>query len=99
MQSYCGKNNFLEPILCSDSGQNNVEVNLSIEPHSDPEKIRSELHSEGVIVSKESSKMTVSMPNSSELPDSLDNLEEKKKELGVSGFSVSLISLEQVFLK
>ncbi|XP_058807215.1 retinal-specific phospholipid-transporting ATPase ABCA4-like [Phymastichus coffea] len=94
LRSY-GSSLFLKKMI----GQNNVEVTLSIEPESDPKRICWELHPEGIITSQEASKMVVSIPNSPSLPDSLDNLEEKKKSLGVSGFSVSLISLEQVFIK
>lgn len=43
--------------------------------------------------------MVFNVPYTPELPQDLDKIEEKKEELGVNGISVSLITLEQVFLK
>lgn len=81
------------------TGEGNVEVTLSVESSCYPEKILYELDCRGKIVSQDGSKIVVSVPNSPDLPQALDKVELKKKELGISGLSVSLISLEQVFLK
>ena len=51
------------------------------------------------ILNADGSKVVLSIPYTPELPDSLDKIETNKKELGVTGMSVSLITLEQVFLK
>lgn len=72
---------------------------MSIVPLCDIERIRYELDREGKIINQDGSKIVISIPNSPDLPDSLDKLEKMKEELGVLGLSVSLISLEQVFLK
>jgi len=39
------------------------------------------------------------VPYTDSLPQSLDKVESEKKNLGITGISVSLITLEQVFLK
>ena len=80
-------------------GGNSIDVTLSVEPNCNPEKIRSQLGSHGRITSMEGNKLSINVPKSRELADSLDKLEQTKKFLGVSGFSVSMMSLEQVFLK
>ncbi|XP_014205582.1 ATP-binding cassette sub-family A member 3-like isoform X2 [Copidosoma floridanum] len=94
LRSY-GTAMFLKKLI----GQGNVEVTLSVEPWSNNKRILDELNSQGNIISADASKIVISLPNSPDLPDALDKLEGMKKELGVSGLSVSLLSLEQVFLK
>lgn len=44
-------------------------------------------------------KIILNVPYTDSLPQSLDKVESQKKKLGVTGISVSLITLEQVFLK
>jgi ATP-binding cassette subfamily A (ABC1) protein 3 len=80
-------------------GQGNIEVTLSTESWSEPQKVCNELDSRGQILNIDGGKIVLSIPYSHELPDSLDKMELKKKEFGVTGMSVSLITLEQVFLK
>ncbi|KAL7306039.1 hypothetical protein TKK_0001504 [Trichogramma kaykai] len=80
-------------------GENNLEITLSVEPCCDAEKIKNELGRNGKITNTDGSKIQLNIPDSDELPDALDKLERMKKDLGISGLSVSLISLEQVFLK
>jgi len=50
-------------------------------------------------LSVDSEKIVLSVPYTDSLPESLDKVESEKKNLGVTGISVSLITLEQVFLK
>lgn len=47
----------------------------------------------------EDGKVILSVPYSDRLPETLDNVESMKSSLGITGISVSLITLEQVFLK
>ena len=76
-----------------------MEVTLSIEQWCDSEKIRSFIDNRAEIISNDGSKIVLVIPHDSELPDKLDNIESKKKEFGITGMSVSLITMEQVFLK
>lgn len=76
-----------------------MEVSLSTEPWSDPDKIRDFLGDRGTIQQIEGAKITLTVPNGPDLPNTLDDIEHKKVELGISGMSVSLITLEQVFLR
>ncbi|XP_008203603.1 phospholipid-transporting ATPase ABCA1 isoform X2 [Nasonia vitripennis] len=94
LKSY-GSSMFLKKLL----GQGNIEVTLSTESWCDPQRIRNELDSRGQILNIDGGKIVLSVPNSPELPDYLDKIEMQKKNLGVTGMSVSLITLEQVFLK
>ncbi|KAJ8686327.1 hypothetical protein QAD02_022121, partial [Eretmocerus hayati] len=94
LRSY-GTPMFLKRIV----GHGNVEVTLSTEPWCDMNNVCNELNNQMRVVNESSGKMVVCVPNTSDLPDSLDRLESKKTLLGVSGLSVSLISLEQVFLR
>ena len=80
-------------------GGNSIEVTFSVEPNCNPERIRCQFGSDGKITSIEGNKLSINVPKSMELPDSLDRLEQAKESLGISGLSVSTISLEQVFLK
>ena len=74
-------------------------MTISIEPSSDPEKIRKFLDANAKIVSNDGSKIVLNVPNTPEFPDILDETERQKSYLGITGISVSLITLEQVFLK
>ena len=74
-------------------------MTLSTESWSDPRGICSEFDSRGQIINIDGGKIVLSVPYTPELPDSLDKMELRKKQLGVTGISVSLITLEQVFLK
>ncbi|KAJ8686324.1 hypothetical protein QAD02_022118 [Eretmocerus hayati] len=94
LRSY-GTPMFLKKLL----GQGNMEVTLSTESWCDPQKIREEFDPKCQILNMDGGKLVLSIPYSLELPDSLDTLELKKKDLGITGMSVSLITLEQVFLK
>lgn len=80
-------------------GQGNIEVTLSTEDEYDLEKIRNQFTGESELINFDGGKIVLSIPYTDHLPDDLDNIEERKKELGVNGISVSLITLEQVFLK
>ncbi|KAJ8686326.1 hypothetical protein QAD02_022120 [Eretmocerus hayati] len=91
----CGTSMFLKRII----GHGNVEVTLSMEPWCDMNNVCGELNNQVKIVNESSGKIVLCLPNTPDLPDSLDKLELKKKELGITGLSVSLISLEQVFLR
>lgn len=72
---------------------------MSIESWCEPLKICNYLGSQSEITSTDGSKIQLSIPQSPALPDLLDKLENNKTELGITGISVSLITLEQVFLK
>lgn len=74
-------------------------MTLSTQPWCDPEKIHGILDPQSEILNADGGKVVMSIPHTPELPDSLDKIEANKKELGVTGMSVSLITLEQVFLK
>lgn len=94
LKSY-GTSMFLKKLL----GQGNIEVTLSTESWCEPQKVCNELDVRGQILNVDGGKIVLSIPYSQELPDSLDKMELKKKEFGITGMSVSLITLEQVFLK
>lgn len=74
-------------------------MTLSTDVGSDQDLLKEQFPPETQIVGAEEGKIIFSVPNSENLPDTLDAIESKKKTLGVSGISVSLITLEQVFLK
>lgn len=71
---------------------------LSTKSWCDPEKVvnKFDLRSQ---VTLEKEKIVLSVPYTEDLPHSLDQIENQKKTLGVTGINVSLITLEQVFLK
>ncbi|KAJ8686330.1 hypothetical protein QAD02_022124 [Eretmocerus hayati] len=94
LRSY-GTSMFLKRLL----GQGNIEITLSVESWSDREKILSYLDPQSKVVSADGGKLVLSVPSTQSLPDDLDNIESNKQNLGVTGISVSLITLEQVFLK
>lgn len=77
-----------------------MEVTLSIDARTcQPEKVLGALSPRGRIVSRDNARLVLNVPSEDTLPDALDRLECRKTELGVTGMSVSLITLEQVFLK
>ncbi|XP_033219462.1 retinal-specific phospholipid-transporting ATPase ABCA4-like isoform X2 [Belonocnema kinseyi] len=80
-------------------GQGNIEVTLSTEDKYDLEKIRNQFTGESELINFDGGKIVLSIPYTDHLPDDLDKIESSKKKLGVNGISVSLITLEQVFLK
>ena len=74
-------------------------MTLSTDKGYDLEKIRNQLSEGSQLINLDGGKMVLSVPYTSQLPDDLDKIEDQKKDLGVNGISVSLITLEQVFLK
>ncbi|XP_014485767.1 PREDICTED: ATP-binding cassette sub-family A member 1-like [Dinoponera quadriceps] len=80
-------------------GHGHVEVTLSIKSWCEPAKIINKFDPRTQQLSVDSEKMLLSVPYTASLPRSLDSVESEKKKLGVTGISVSLITLEQVFLK
>ncbi|XP_014205590.1 ATP-binding cassette sub-family A member 1-like [Copidosoma floridanum] len=94
LRSY-GTSMFLKKLL----GQGNIEVTLSTESWCDPNRVKNEFSTNGQILNVDGGKVVLSIPYTPELPDSLDKMESKKKDFGITGMSVSLITLEQVFLK
>lgn len=80
-------------------GHGHIEVTLSTKSWCVPEKVISKFDSRTQQLSIDSEKMVLNVPYTESLPQSLDKLESEKKKLGVTGISVSLITLEQVFLK
>lgn len=76
-----------------------MEVTLSTNPNCDSENVRKLLGQRAEIINYDGARLILSVPYTNELPDALDNIESKKKSLGITGMSVSLITLEQVFLK
>ncbi|XP_035743056.1 phospholipid-transporting ATPase ABCA1-like [Vespa mandarinia] len=79
-------------------GHGHIEVVLSTKSWCDPEKVinKFDLRSQ---VTLEKEKIVLSVPYTEDLPLSLDRIENQKTTLGVTGINVSLITLEQVFLK
>ncbi|XP_014205585.1 ATP-binding cassette sub-family A member 2-like [Copidosoma floridanum] len=94
LRSY-GTSMFLKKHL----GGGNVEITLSTEPWCNPESIRTYLGSRSKILNSDGNKNVISVPYTPELPDALDRTESNKRHLGITGMSVSLITLEQVFLR
>lgn len=80
-------------------GHGHVEVTLSTKSWCEPGKVINKFDSRTQQLSIESEKIVLSIPYTNSLPQSLDSVEKEKKKLGVTGISVSLITLEQVFLK
>lgn len=76
-----------------------MEVILSTEKGANSDQIMKQLNTNAQLIDVDGGRMIFSVSLTSQLPDNLDKLEERKKELGITGISVSLITLEQVFLK
>ncbi|XP_053973007.1 retinal-specific phospholipid-transporting ATPase ABCA4-like isoform X1 [Hylaeus volcanicus] len=80
-------------------GYGHIEVTLSTKSWCNPEKVINKFDPRTQQVSVDSEKIVLSVPNTETLPQSLDKVENQKKQIGVTGISVSLITLEEVFLK
>lgn len=80
-------------------GYGHIEVTLSTKSWCNAEKIINKFDPRTQQINVDSEKIVLSVPNTETLPQSLDNVENQKKNLGVTGISVSLITLEEVFLK
>lgn len=76
-----------------------MEVSLSTAPDCDFEKLREFLIGKAEIRCIDGTKVILHLPNTPELPKTLDLLDCRKKELRLTGLSTSLITLEQVFLE
>ncbi|XP_076622006.1 phospholipid-transporting ATPase ABCA3 [Colletes latitarsis] len=80
-------------------GYGHIEVTLSTKSWCNSDKVINKFDPRTQQVSVDSEKIVLSVPNSETLPQSLDKVENQKKKLGITGISVSLITLEEVFLK
>ncbi|KAM0731026.1 Phospholipid-transporting ATPase ABCA3 [Formica fusca] len=80
-------------------GHGHIEVTLSTKSWCVPEKVISKFDSRTQQLCVDTEKIVLNVPYTDSLPQSLDKVESEKKKLGVTGISVSLITLEQVFLK
>ncbi|XP_051164051.1 phospholipid-transporting ATPase ABCA3-like [Leptopilina boulardi] len=80
-------------------GEGNMEVTLSTEEEYDIDEIKNQLPEESRLINTDAGKMVFSVPFTNRLPDVLDRIEQEKENLGINGISVSLITLEQVFLR
>lgn len=76
-----------------------MEVTLSTEDGCDIEEIKKQFSEESQLISFDGGKIVFSIPFNDRLPNDLDKIEDEKTKLGVTGISVSLITLEQVFLR
>ncbi|KAK0162596.1 hypothetical protein PV327_006362 [Microctonus hyperodae] len=94
LRSY-GTSMFLKKLY----GDGQVEVTLSIEPWCEVTKIFEEIGIIAHILSQDDGKIILALPPAESLPMALDKLENSKKNLGITGISVSIITLEQVFLR
>ncbi|XP_076173170.1 ATP-binding cassette sub-family A member 17 isoform X2 [Ptiloglossa arizonensis] len=80
-------------------GYGHIEVTLSTKSWCNSDKVICKFDPRTQQVSVDSEKIILSVPNTESLPQSLDTVENQKQILGVTGISVSLITLEEVFLK
>ncbi|XP_043460752.1 phospholipid-transporting ATPase ABCA1-like [Leptopilina heterotoma] len=80
-------------------GGGNMEVTLSTEDVCDIDRIINQLPDQSRLINSDQGKIIFSVPFTEQLPEHLDRIEEKKHDLGITGISVSLITLEQVFLR
>ncbi|XP_076395704.1 phospholipid-transporting ATPase ABCA3 isoform X2 [Megachile rotundata] len=80
-------------------GYGHLEVTLSTKSWCNSEKVINKFDARTQQISVDSEKIVLSVPNTETLPQILDKVENQKKKLGVTGISVSLITLEEVFLK
>lgn len=76
-----------------------MEVSLFTVPNVDPEPLQKFLGPRGRVVDIENCKMNIQIPNTPNLPELLDELERQKTEFGIRSMKVSIITLEEVFLK
>nr|XP_033321242.1 retinal-specific phospholipid-transporting ATPase ABCA4-like isoform X1 [Megalopta genalis] len=80
-------------------GYGHMEVILSTKSWCNADTVIRKFDPRTQQVNVDSEKIVLSVPSTETLPESLDNVESQKKNLGVTGISVSLITLEEVFLK
>ncbi|XP_067203645.1 ATP-binding cassette sub-family A member 17-like isoform X1 [Linepithema humile] len=80
-------------------GHGHIEVTLSTKSWCIPGQVISKFNAQTQQLSVDSEKIILNVPYNDDLPQSLDKVESQKKNLGITGISVSLITLEQVFLK
>lgn len=80
-------------------GYGHIEITLSTKSWCNSEKVINKFDPRTQKISVDSEKIVLSAPNTETLPQSLDKVESQKKKMGVTGISVSLITLEEVFLK
>lgn len=73
-------------------------MTLSVEPWCDPAKIGAIFGPQAKINTSTFGRLVVSIPLADSLPQNLDRIESSKAELGITGVSVSSITLEEVFL-
>lgn len=76
-----------------------MEISMSTEDGCDPQEILKALDSNCEIKSHNRCRLQVQVPITNNLPDALDYIDSQKDRLGITGMSVSLMSLEQIFLK
>ena len=81
------------------TGDGQVEVTLSIEPWCNLGKVIDEIGLNSQILNQDEGQAVLAIPLADNLPRALDALEKQKKKLGITGLSVSIITLEQVFLR
>uniref|UniRef100_A0A0C9RSV5 ABCA3_2 protein n=1 Tax=Fopius arisanus TaxID=64838 RepID=A0A0C9RSV5_9HYME len=94
LKSY-GTSMFLKKLY----GDGQVEVTLSVKPWCDSSKIIQEIGISAQLLNQDEGKMVFAIPMAESLPEALDKLESQKQKLGITGMSVSIITLEQVFLR
>ncbi|XP_011306963.1 retinal-specific ATP-binding cassette transporter [Fopius arisanus] len=94
LKSY-GTSMFLKKLY----GDGQVEVTLSVEPWCDSSKVIQEIGVSAQLLNQDEGKMVLAIPQVESLPQTLDHLESSRKTLGITGMSVSIITLEQVFLR
>ncbi|XP_048510196.1 phospholipid-transporting ATPase ABCA3-like isoform X2 [Athalia rosae] len=80
-------------------GHDYHEVTLSTSSWCDVDKIQEIVGKNAKLNLSHQGRIVVSIPFTSSLPEILDNIESQKLQLGITGVSVSMITLEQVFLK
>ncbi|XP_046753811.1 phospholipid-transporting ATPase ABCA7-like [Diprion similis] len=80
-------------------GHNHHEITLSTTPECDIDKICNLVGSDASINTTQYGRIVINLPFTSSLPEILDTMENQKAELGITGLSVSIINLEQVFLR
>ncbi|XP_048510198.1 ATP-binding cassette sub-family A member 7-like [Athalia rosae] len=80
-------------------GKDQQQVTLSVEPWCEQSKIQEVVGDQGNVDATVQGRVLITLPMSDSLPQILDTLEGRKAELGITGVSVSTITLEQVFLK
>ncbi|XP_015521738.2 retinal-specific phospholipid-transporting ATPase ABCA4 [Neodiprion lecontei] len=80
-------------------GHNHHEITLSTTSNYDIDKIRELVGSDASINVTQHGRIVINLPFTSSLPEILDSMENQKAKLGITGLSVSIITLEQVFLR